>query len=72
MKKEYLCELIEERLHNMERECDLFGDEERVKKLEKSKKCDGEACCTLCYREIFPMVGKRWPMELMTTVTGGL
>ena len=35
--KEYLCELIEECLHNMERECDLVGDEERVKKLEKSK-----------------------------------
>ena len=37
MKKEYLCELIEECLHNMEKECDLVGDEERVKKLEKSK-----------------------------------
>ena len=32
MKKENLCELIEECLHNniMERECDLVGDEERV------------------------------------------
>ena len=37
MKKEYLCELIKECLHNMEREHDLVGDEERVKKLEKSK-----------------------------------
>ena len=56
MKKEYLCELIEECLHNMERECDLVGDEERVKKLEKFKetKCDGEACRSLLLqRDIF-------------------
>ena len=37
VKKEYLCESMEECLHNMERECDLVGEEERVKKLEKSK-----------------------------------
>ena len=36
-KKEYLNELMEDCLHNMERECDLVGYEERVKKLKKSK-----------------------------------
>ena len=25
-----------------------------------------------CYRKIFPTIGKRWPTELTTTVTGGL
>ena len=36
-KKEYLNELMEDCLHNMERECDLIRYEERVKKLKKSK-----------------------------------
>ena len=40
---------MEDCLHNMERECDLVGYEERVKKLKKSKEInyDGEACHTL-------------------------
>jgi len=36
-KNQYLYELIEECLHNIERECDLVRDEEKLKKLEKSK-----------------------------------
>ena len=37
IKKEYLCELMKECLHMMDRECDLVGEVEKVKKLEKSK-----------------------------------
>ena len=33
MTKENLCELLEECLHNMERECDLVGESEKVKKV---------------------------------------
>jgi len=33
-KKEYLCELIEECLHNIERECNLVQDGEKLKKLD--------------------------------------